>query len=185
MARWSATLLILCAIAAFPGCSSGISYRHDWDRDEDMTKYGTFDWLPVPPRVSGDLRTARERNLLLEKRIKRAVNAQLEARGFVQDTLQPSFRIAYHAGSEERVSVTDWGYRYGPGPWGYYGRDFDVRQYTRGTLILDFIDASTNELFWRGEASKTINPNARPEDIDRTINEAVAGLLEKWPPKEE
>jgi hypothetical protein len=178
-------LAILSMCSLFLACSSGITYRHDWDRDEDFSRFKTFDWLPAPATVSMDAKTARERSDLLEKRIKRAVGSQLQARGYSQDTTNPSFRIVYHTGSEEKLSVTDWGYRYGPGPWGYYGRDIDVRQYMEGTLIVDFIDAKTSDLFWRGEASKTINTNATQEDIDRTINEAVAGLLRNWPPEGE
>jgi len=172
------------ALALMSACSSSISYNYDWDRDEDLTKYSSYSWMAIPPPAPGDSQQARERNDLLDKRIRTAVNAQLEARGHKQDETSPSFLVVYHVGSEDKVSVTDWGYRYGPGPWGYYGRDIDVRQYTQGTLVIDFIDASSTQLFWRGEASKAIDQNMTQEEIDQVINEAVTGILRNWPPKE-
>jgi hypothetical protein len=165
-------------------CASSISYNYDWDRDEDLTKYTSFSLMAPPQTIPGDVRTAREQSDLLDKRIRRAVSAQLEAKGHRQDETSPSFLVAYHVGSEDKVSVTDWGYRYGPGPWGYYGRDIDVHQYTQGTLVVDFIDASTKQLFWRGEASKAVDQNATQEEIDQVINEAVSGILRNWPPKQ-
>lgn len=172
-------VFVLMVIAA---CSSSISYNYDWDRDEDLTKYTSYGWMAVPEEPPTDVTTARQQSDLLEKRIKRAVDAQMEAKGHKQDEASPSFLVAYHVGSEDKVSVTDWGYRYGPGPWGYYGRDIDVRQYTQGTLVIDFVDAMTKQLFWRGEASKAIDQNATQEEIDQVINEAVTGILRNWPP---
>ena len=181
----SVSIVLWFSLVCLLGCSSSITYNYDWDRDEDLTKYSSFAWMVVPQAPPpGDIKTAREQSDLLDKRIKRAVTSQLEARGHKQDDANPTFVVAYHLGSEDKVSVTDWGYRYGPGPWGYYGHDIDVRQYTQGTLVLDFIDASTKQLFWRGEASKAIDQNASQEEVDQVINEAVAGLLKNWPPEE-
>ncbi len=176
---------VLCILPVLlTACSSSITYNYDWDRDEDLRKYSSYAWMAVPTTLPGDVKTARERSDLLDKRIRRAVTAQLEARGHRLDDANPTFVVAYHVGSEDKVSVTDWGYRYGPGPWGYYGRDIDVRQYTQGTLVIDFIDASTRQLFWRGEASKAVDQNATQEEVDQVINEAVAGILRNWPPEE-
>ena len=165
-------------------CSSSISYNYDWDRDEDLTKYSSYAWMETPETVPMDVEAARRQNDLLDKRVKGAVSSQLGAKGHREDQTSPSFLIAYHVGSEDKVSVTDWGYRYGPGPWGYYGRDIDVRQYTEGTLVIDFVDASTKQLVWRGAATKAIDQNATQEQVDQVINEAVTGILRNWPPKE-
>lgn len=180
---WYLACVSMFMVAFLSGCSSSISYNYDWDRDEDLTKYSTYAWVPVPEALPTDIQGARERNELIGKRITRAVASQLEAKGHKLDETSPTFLIAYHVGSEDKVSVTDWGYRYGPGPWGYYGRDIDVRQYTQGTLIIDFIDASSKQLFWRGAASKAIDQNATQEEIDQVINEAVAGIFKNWPPE--
>ena len=166
-------------------CSSNITYNYDWDRDEDLSRYSTYAWMSVPAEMPANVQAARTNNDLLDKRIRRAVDAGLSAKGLRLVESNQTFNIVYHIGSEDKVSVTDWGYRYGPGPWGYYGRDIDVRQYTQGTLIIDFVDAETSQLFWRGEATKSVYPNATQEEIDETINEAVAGILRNWPPSGE
>ena len=128
---------------------------------------------------SGAVEAARRQNDLLDKRVKGAVSSQLGAKGHKEDQASPSFLIAYHIGSEDKVSVTDWGYRYGPGPWGYYGRDIDVRQYTEGTLVIDFVDASTKQLVWRGAATKAIDRNATQEQVDQVDHrqDRIVGLV--------
>jgi hypothetical protein len=37
-------------------------------------------------------------------------------------------------------------------------------------------------LIWRGEASKTINPKAKPDKVQKHLEKAVAKLLKNYPP---
>jgi len=138
--------------------------------------------MSVPDSLHAAAQEAQAQNGLVDNRIRRAIASGLAAKGIMADDENPAFLVVYHTGAEDKVSVTDWGYLYGPGPWGYNGRDIDVRQYTKGTLIIDFVDAGTRELVWRGAATRTLDPNANQEQRGRTINEAVAGLLKSWPP---
>jgi hypothetical protein len=39
------------------------------------------------------------------------------------------------------------------------------------------------QLVWRGTASKTIDPNAKPEKKQKNINKAVEKLLKSYLPK--
>ena len=44
-------------------------------------------------------------------------------------------------------------------------------------------DSAKKELVWRGVASKTIDPKAKPEKQQKNIDKAVAKLLKNYPPK--
>ena len=116
------------------------------------------------------------------KRIREAAAAELGARGFAFNETAPDFRVAMHGGTKTRVRVTDSGYRYGPGPW-WGGHGVDVYQYEEGTLILDVVDAKSNELIWRGTATGVVNPDATPEQKEKQIREAVTKMLANFPPK--
>jgi len=57
-----------------------------------------------------------------------------------------------------------------------------VREYEEGTLVLDVVNGSEKDLIWRGTAKKTVDQNATPDKITKTINEAVKKLLKGFPP---
>ena len=56
-----------------------------------------------------------------------------------------------------------------------------VRPVTTGTLVVDLVNAKTNQLMWRGSGSDTITGD--PEDTQRTINEVVYRMFAEYPPK--
>ena len=51
-----------------------------------------------------------------------------------------------------------------------------------GQLDLAIYDSAQKELVWRGTASKTIDPSAKPEKNQKNINKAVEKLLKNYPP---
>ena len=52
-----------------------------------------------------------------------------------------------------------------------------------GTLDLSMYDAAQKQLVWRGSASKTLDPKAKPEKKQKNIGKAVKKLLKNFPPK--
>ncbi len=68
------------------------------------------------------------------------------------------------------------GLGYGP----YYGSS-RVREYVQAKLVLDVVDAGTNELIWRGWATKSLEDNPTPEAIHKYVKAAVEKILEKFP----
>ena len=45
-------------------------------------------------------------------------------------------------------------------------------------------DSRQKQLVWRGIASKTLDPNAKPDKKDKNINKAVQKLLKNYPPQQ-
>jgi hypothetical protein len=60
-----------------------------------------------------------------------------------------------------------------------YGPAVDVAQYTEATLTVEFVDAKTRKVFWRGIAADTFGSASEAE---RGIDEAVRKMLEAYPP---
>jgi hypothetical protein len=75
----------------------------------------------------------------------------------------------------------------GAGHGRYYGwgapSSVDVYQYKEGTLIVDVVDAKTKQLVWRGFATGTVDPDAKPEQRERKLNDAIAQMMAQFPPK--
>ncbi len=165
MKRINGGLILLCLIIFAAGCSS-ISVTHDYDPQADFSSLRTFAWLPFPKTVKV--------NDLAVKRVQDAVTRELEAKGLQKNTQNSDFLIAMHGTTQKKVDITDWGY--------LGDRDVNVRHYTEGTLVLDFVDAKSENLLWRGEAKGAIDPTASPQERTERINEAAAKLLAKFPP---
>ncbi len=163
------------------GCSN-ISVSYDYDTKSDFTSLKTFDFMPVP--VQSNV------NTLNVKRIQDAVRNQLESKGYTQTPDNPDFQIAMHLSKQEKArvkSVTDSGYTHTFGrriDWGDNTgtRRINVYEYEEGTLILDFVDAQSNELSWRGVATAEILHYTNPEKREKRINKAVQKILNNFPP---
>lgn len=178
------TIVALVAIATLWGCGTSISTNYDYDVNANFETYRTYDWIPLAEATPGNAKTAVERNDLLDKRIRNAVNNSLKEKGLSLDTTGPDFLVVYHVGIQDKVQVTDWGYRYSDYYWGYGGREIDVYNYQEGTLILDFVDAQTKQLIWRGAGSTAVDDSGRsPEKSDQIINKVVGKIMSQYPPK--
>jgi Domain of unknown function (DUF4136) len=51
-----------------------------------------------------------------------------------------------------------------------------------GQLALDMYASTPQKLVWRGVASKTLDPKAKPEKQQKNLDKAVAKVLKNYPP---
>ena len=172
-------IFVLFFIGFTISCSTIYGVQHDYDKQVDFTNLKTYDWMPIPEKAGIDT--------LSIQRVKKAVNAELKAKGLMMTSDNPDFLIAEHLGKKDKVQVTDWGYGYGLGDrYGggdYWGpRGVDTYQYEEGSLILDFVDAKSKKMIWRGVAKAQIDDTNTPEKSEKLINEAVQEILKKFPP---
>ncbi|NOR14470.1 MAG: DUF4136 domain-containing protein [Candidatus Aminicenantes bacterium] len=177
----AARLLLMAMVLLMASCSS-LTVMFDYDRQEDFSQYRSFDFLPLPK----DIR--QETSDLVIKRIFAATTRHLQAKGFEFTTSNPDLLIAIHVESKDKFNVTNWGYHYAPydfywrGHGYWHGGGIDVQQYEEGTLILDMVRADEKEMIWRGAASRALPLNPSPDKLDKIVNEAVAKILENFPP---
>jgi len=151
---------------------------YDYDKQFNFAEIKTFAWMQVPEKASIDS--------FAVQRVKNAVNAQLKEKGFTMTTSNPDFLIAEHLGKKDKVQVDSWGYGYGArgAYWGggYGGAGVSTYEYQEGSLILDFVNAKTKQLIWRGSAKAEVQNIRTPEKSEKVINKAVKMILKKFPP---
>ena len=172
--------LAITVVVLLNGCSS-MRITSDYDPQTNFAGLRTFDWLSREQQPTGDPRVD---NSLIDTRIRRAVEAQLDSNGFQKrDRKKPDFLVTYHAFLDTKLdfSRTNERSRYGGRERG--GQVY-VRQYEQGTLMLDVIHPTTKELMWRGIAEAVVNPYSTPEKSEKKIREAVRRILERFPPKQ-
>jgi len=163
-------------------CAPGINVETDFDPQQapKIAQWKTYNWLS--PKQGGGGQDTKTQSDLLGSRIKRAVDADLAAKGYRLDEANPDFMVGWHASIEGKMDVQNMNTYYGYG-WGPYGYNHtSVREYDEGTLIIDVVDPGAKELTWRGVGKGEITKNMEPEERERRVNEAVARILEKFPP---
>lgn len=166
-------VLVLAFLAYLVSCGPSISVNHDYDPGYNFANLNTYDWIPV--------QGVAQVSELKIKRFQNAVNKELEARGMRLSSENPDFLIALHGMAQTKVNVTDYGYSYGR-YWGMGPRDIDVNTYQEGTVFLDFVDAKSKELFWRGIGSSVVEPDLPAEKQEQKFTMAASKLLAKFPP---
>ena len=165
-------ILSVFIIIYLTGCAS-VDVQHDYDSDYDYSSLKTYKWYEVeaPSKIS-ELRV---------KRMVEALDAELNKRGYKQSLDEPDFLIALHGLTETKVNISDYGYGWGSWRTGSF-RDLDVDTYEVGTVIIDFVDAESEELFWRGVGQGVVESDLSPEEQKSKYAEASTVLLSQFPP---
>jgi len=170
--------IIFCSIAllSFSGCSTMKVYS-DFDRDVSVKNYSTFAWSTENKQLEIK-NNPLYYNELNDKRIKNEVGLQLKNNGYQFDLASPQLKIHYHIVLEDRTAIN-------PEPFGAYGQDWlnrntNVREFREGTLIIDLMDAKTNNLVWRGWAVNFLDED-RPDQLEDQFKIAIKKIFEKFP----
>ena len=181
------TLLLAALLAA--GVSSALAQdvRYDFDKDKDFSKYKTYKWVPI--------KGADQPDELTDKGLKSAIDAELATKGLTRtENENADLYVGYQTaiGTEKQFTSYNTGWGYGPGwggGWYGYGGMSTTTTYGStstvyiGQLDLSMYDPVAKQLVWRGVASKTLDPKAKPEKKEKNIGKAVKKLLKNFPPK--
>lgn len=169
------TFLATVAVALLGTVTFAQNVTHDYDRSANFSSYHTYAWVRGTP-VGDELN---------DKRIVRAIDAQLAGKGFrrVEGHANPDVLVAYHATFDTSLQITGFssgwgGYRFGPSRSGTARAD----EILVGTLVVDLMDAKTETIVWRGAAAKDIDVKASAEKRDKSINKAAEKLFKHYPP---
>ena len=172
------TILITFLSLLFITCYS-VSVSTDYDTSIDFSNYQTYA-ISKDPIKGSELENAA----LVKKRVLEAIKKTMSSKGFLFDDSGNADLVVYtHAGTSERMNISDWGYSYGAwwGPYPY-GRNIDVSYYTEGSLFIDIIDNVKDELIWRGVGSAVVKNRGTPEERQKFIDNAVTKILIDFPP---
>jgi Domain of unknown function (DUF4136) len=191
MKRLSVMVLALLAVGASGALAQDV--RYNFAKDAKFSDYKTFKWVDV-------IKGSDQVNQITDNQIKAAIEAELATKGLTKtDSDDADLYIGYQTaiGTEKQFNSYSSGWGYGPG-WGggwygYRGGYGGMGSTTTtgststiyvGQLVLDMYNAPNKDLVWRGVASKTLDPKAKPEKQEKNIKKAVAKLLKNYPPKQ-
>jgi hypothetical protein len=163
----------------------------------NFSRYRTFDFADTEVKTDGD-QNPLLRSSITQDRIKQAIASELSKRGLRQVESSPDFLVTTHTFVEKAErTVYDTqpaaGYAY-PYSVGYRGRFLPINygywyspayystprteQYREGTLVIDFIDARTNNLVWRGSVADPVDDAGR---LGSEFSKNAKDILDKFP----
>ena len=180
------SVLIASLIVLFVLSCSSISVQHDYDREYDFSTFKTYRWASGQEINPQD---ELQKYPLVLKRVQDAVDNELQAKG-MKKVEGDDFDVVIlaHAGSKERMQVTQTGGGYGGyggwyDPWwGPYGGQTHVSYYEEATLVIDIVAWEQKELAWRGMATGTVKEHKNPESMQKRIDGIIAKVFASYPP---
>mgnify|MGYP001791051742 FL=1 len=195
MKRLRHIVLATLALVFLASCSS-VKVIADYDKEANFKSYKTYAFYKTGIDKA-------EVSDLDKKRILRAIDTEMSARGFVKSR-QPDVLVSIFTKEREEVNVYNnnnfgfgwgafgWGgfgfnrfgfynpWLFGPGFGGGFGPNVTTR--TEGSLYIDVIDAKNRELVWQGRGVGTLNNIKNIERKEKRIRQFVSEIFEKYPP---
>lgn len=176
-----ATALLCLSVLA--GCASGPTVRSNVDPSVDFNRFRTFAFLQP-------LSTDREGyQTLVSQQLVASAQRELEARGLVRSDDNPDLLVNFSADLDQRLRVTQvpvaagagmGRHRHGLyGTWPTYQRT-EIRQYTKGTLLIDVVDAARRQLVWEGVALGRVTQSTT-NNLGPVLNDAVVEIFREFP----
>ena len=155
----------ICLAFPIPAEVDAQTLRVQWDGHADFTKYHSFAWTPGR-RVPDD----SNHELLVQ-----SIRDALGVAAIFEDDSAPELDVTYYASATESFEIKG----------GYSASWQDTQAVTvdsqvAGSLVVDIVDVSTNQLVWRATASGTIDRN--PKKNRKAILEAVSKMFADFPP---
>ncbi len=180
----------LCAVILGLAACSAVTVTTDFDPSTSFNKYHTY-----------ALKQTKEGLTLSpssETAFRDTLRNGLAAHGIREATDHADLYVFHYVSTKEKTMIYQ---SYGPGYGGYgawpgaapnYGPGFggygawpgaapnytDVSQYTEGTLVIDFVDAKTQKLVFRGIGKGIVSD---PETNAQHISEAVQKIILAFP----
>lgn len=184
-------LIIALAVLSLAGCATGFRVTVDYDTEHDFSGLTGYA-ISLPEEI----RTVP--NPLVLRRVLRAVRAELEDKGLVEVSIEEAdILFSFLTTSEDRSDVRIF---YSYNSYVAYracwrcptvvaeipATGVERVEFVEGQLIIDAINPATRELVWRGMTTKRFSRDQvstlNPEKLTRLVNNAVASVLEDFPP---
>jgi hypothetical protein len=172
----------LLAVLLTAGCASGPTIRHNADPGADFSRFQTFAFLdPLSTDRAGY-------QSFISQQLVASTERELVARGLRRTDTNPDLLVNFNADLDQRLRVTTTptfhGNRFNHHRRGFYNPwpayQTEVRQYTKGTLGIDVVDAARRQLVWEGFAVGRVTQRTT-DNLGPVLDAAVVDILREFP----
>ncbi|WNO07682.1 DUF4136 domain-containing protein [Teredinibacter sp. KSP-S5-2] len=181
MKKFGQLIFVLLSVLFIASCASQKTTT-DYQPGYEFSSLKKYYLLPNPENTKDNPKVSQ----LDLKRIEYALENTLNTRFEKVEKEQADFWVRYHLLVEEKSDVrsVDVGFSR-RNSWYYWGiRDEDVYtvHYQEGSIIVDFLDAKTEDVVWRGVTKGKIKPKLNPSERQSKVVEEINNLLQLFPP---
>ena len=188
------SVLIIPAIVVFLAFAVGCSSNNPIDVKTDVVtnefdQFSRYSWYNQHSKVS----TAASQRV--GSMVVNAVNDKLLQKNYTRvDAGSADFYVNYEVTAQDGGDINKMNVYSGLGEgfvWRHgqglsnevyvESKEYDIETFTKGTLIIDIINAKTDKLVWRGVANKRIEQQLNNAEIEAGIKTAIAKLLKDIP----
>ncbi|RYC68959.1 MULTISPECIES: DUF4136 domain-containing protein [Spirosoma] len=171
----------LFVVGTLASCAPAITVKYDYDPKVNVRQFTTY-------RIEAD----RQRNAdpivgsnLNQRRIADALDQSLKARGYKPVTQgEADLVVRFFTDARDRQQIqsnntmSPWGW--GWGGWGMPNQVYS-RQYEENRVVINVIDARTNDIVWQGWATGQLNNRNKERDRDQAFRETVTSIMKNFP----
>jgi hypothetical protein len=202
MSAIARTLIGLAAAASSLAPAVAVAQKSgDFRQQFDVSRPRTFAFKGLGAASAIAEENATDNSPFVDERTNIAIAAQLERRGWTRNDDHPdiyivtrrSFKVEYSLYGPYWSGYTTptawwgpyWGWQ-GPayvddfGIWNTWGPVY-VDEKIRGTLTIDFVDATNGQLMWRGAGTKTVHEHSKASSKTKHVNDEVSDIFEHFP----
>jgi hypothetical protein len=180
-------VLLACALVGVlltSGCASGPTVRSNANPSADFSTFATFAFAePLSTDRAGY-------QSLISQQLVASAERELVARGLRRTDTAPDLLVNFSADLDQRLRVTQTpapfhGRRFNHHRHGFYStwpmyQQTEIRQYTKGTLGIDIVDAARRQLLWEGFALGRVTQRTL-DDIGPVLDAAVIDIFREFP----
>jgi hypothetical protein len=189
--RLASAIVLLALVAAVP-LAAGMKINVQFDKQFDFEGLRTYAWRldgANPVRIlENSLDKPEEVRKNLEPLVLAVVDEALGKKGFRRiESGQPDLYLDYYLLVGPNTESQYHGQFVGAVPaWGL--PDFAMstsalKVFEQGSLVIDVVSIAQKHTVWRGSAAAEIDRRRTAEERAKIIDEAVARMFEKFPPK--
>ena len=167
--------LVAAGALAVAACAP-VRVNASLERGMDFTHYKSYAWAATDRFSTGDPRL--DNNEFFQNRLRTTADVVLVKRGLEETSLSTAdLVIHYHASVKDTIDVNALDRQYG------YCESCRASIYEGGTITLDFVDAHTSKLVWRGWSEGSLDGIDNQTMIEQRVDDAITRILEKLPPR--
>lgn len=169
---------VIFLAAVVVGCSGGVNVDQEFEPETDFKRYKTWWWLLDSPTEKAVAASSQTFVKEYDAYFKGVVEDQMTEKGLVRVETNPDIRVSYLVGIKGTSGLINWDMDYLA-----QMQHAEVYKSRGGVVIIDFVDARSGELIWRGTGTGAANVDPTPDMVKENVNKAVKKILGQYPPK--
>lgn len=179
-------LICLLSIIWLTGCST-VAVNFEVNESADFAQLKHYAWVE---EESGD--KVRVTKPQVGRNVVSSVDRHLSRKGYVlTEKSEADFLVSWFGRVKDKVAQNNIDHFYNTYGYGalaatqpeMVAEGGGSRNFSKGTLIIDLLDAKTKKVIWRGTATDTIVADMSEGDVAAYIERSVRQVLSGFPPE--